>query len=66
MKYKTPYDFRVGKRNDHFCTTRLSVLHRRNAKGVAQAVELRGDAIDLSNQKSGLMDMEIVVLGIVV
>ena len=65
MKYKTPNDFRVGKWNDHFCSTRLSVLHGWNAKGVAQAVESGGDAIDFGDQKSGLMDMEIVVLGIV-
>jgi hypothetical protein len=66
MKYKTPYDLRIGKRNNHFCSTRLSVLHGRNTKGVAQTVELRGDAIDFRDQKSSLMDMEIVVLGILV
>src|SRR5215471_13134487 len=66
MKHKTPHDFRVGKRNDHFCSTRLSVPHGRNTKGVAQTVELRGDAIDFGDQESGLMDMEVVVLRIFV
>jgi hypothetical protein len=40
MKYKTPYDFRVGKRNDHFCSTRLSVPHGRNTKRVINVLEL--------------------------
>ena len=44
MKHKAPNDFRVGKRNDQFCSTRLSVLHRWNAKRVAQAVKSRRDA----------------------
>ena len=66
MKHKATPPFRVGKRNDHFRGTRFSVLDRRNAEGVAQAVQMRRNAIDLSDQKSGLMDMEIVVLRIFV
>ncbi len=66
MKHKAPHHFRVGKRNDHFSDTGFSVPDGRNAEGVTQAVEMRGDAIDLGDQKSSLMNMEIVVLRIFV
>jgi hypothetical protein len=66
MKHKAPNDFRVGKRNDQLCSTRLSVPHRWNAKRVAQAVKSRKNAIDFGDQKTGLMDVEIVILRILV
>jgi hypothetical protein len=49
-----------------FAAPGIPFLIGRNAEGVAQAVEMRGDAIDLGYQKSSLMDMEIVVLRIFV
>jgi hypothetical protein len=49
-----------------FAAPGFPFLIRRNAEGVAQAVQMRRNAIDLSDQKSGLMDMEIVVLRIFV
>src|SRR6266403_4226750 len=66
MKYKASYDLWIGKWNDHFSRTRFAVLHGRNTKGVAQTIELCGNAIDFCDQKASLMDMEIVVLGIFV
>jgi len=66
MKYKASYDLWIGKWNDHFSRTRLAVLHGRNTKGVAQTIELCGNAIDFCDQKASLMDMEIVILGIFV
>jgi hypothetical protein len=66
VKNKAPNDFWVGKWKEQFCRTWLSVLHGWNAKRVAQTVKLSRNAIDFGDQKSGLMDVEVMILRVLV
>jgi hypothetical protein len=66
VKHEAPDNLRVCKRDDELGLARFSIPHWRNAKGVAKTVEIGGSAVDFSNQKSSLMNMKVVVLGIFV
>src|SRR6516162_1281006 len=66
MKHEPADDFGIGKWNDQLGDPRLPVLDGRDAEGVSQAIEMRGDAVYLGHQKSGLMDMKVVILRVLV
>jgi len=66
VKHEAPENFRICERNDELGLARFPILGRRNAKGVAKAIEICWRVIYLCHQKSGLMNVKVVVLRIVV
>ena len=66
VKHEAPENFWICERDNELGLARFPILGRRNAKGVAKAVEICGRVIYLCNQKSRLMNVKVVVLGIFV
>jgi len=64
MEHEAAHNFRIGERNDHLRGPRLAILERRDTEGIAQAIEIHRNTIDLRHQESGLMNMEVVILRI--
>ena len=66
VKNETADNFRIGERNDELRLARFSIFLGWNAKGVPEAVEIGRNIVDFCDQKSGLMNMKVMVLSIFV
>src|SRR5262249_51296509 len=63
---KFPENLGIAKRDDELGFARFSIARRWNAESVSKTVEMGRFPVDFGDKKSGLLDMKIVVLRILV